>query len=71
MGELRYMANAKAVEKLFLTCQVESLPSGEGAAQVIIPAEIMRRLRTRSEGRELGEYVWTDIIRPALYSHCY
>lgn len=67
------MANAtvKKEEKLFLDCQVETVPSGEGTAQIVIPADIMRRLRTRAGGRDLGEYLWTDVIRPALYSHCY
>ena len=56
---------------IFLDCQIETMPNGEGVANVVIPVDIMKRLKTRSQGVELNRYVWENVIKPALYAHVY
>ena len=51
-------------------CSIETMPSGEGVAKVVIPAEVMRRLKTRSQGLSFDEYVW-GIIKRALYAETF
>lgn len=58
-------------KRVFLDCQVEPLPSGEGAVTMVIPAEVMRRLRPRAGDMDLGEYLWTNLLRSALYGHVF
>lgn len=48
-------------------CKIEAMPSGEGICRIIIPADVMRRLRSRANVRTIEDFVWTDVIRPALY----
>jgi hypothetical protein len=52
-------------------CEVETMPSGEGIAQIQIPADVMRRLKTRAGTRSLNDFVWDEVIRPALYAATY
>ncbi len=52
-------------------CKIETMPSGEGIARIVIPAEVMRRLKTRAGQRGIDDYAWVDIIRPALYANTF
>lgn len=52
-------------------CKIEEMPSGEGIATIIIPPDILKRLKMRSQGLTVSEYVWSSVIRPALNSHVY
>jgi hypothetical protein len=52
-------------------CRIEEMPNGEGIATVIIPADVFKRLKMRSQGLTVSEYAWSSVIRPALYGHVY
>ena len=56
--------------KPFLNCQIETMPNGEGVATVVIPAEVLKRLKMKSQGLSVAEYTW-DIIRKTLYAETY
>jgi hypothetical protein len=59
------------VARIIPDCEIETMPNGEGVAILQIPADVMRRLKTRSGSRELGDFVWQDVLRPALYAATY
>ena len=52
-------------------CRIEEMPSGEGIATVIIPPDIMRRLKNRAQGLTVDEYTWSYVLKPALNSAVY
>jgi hypothetical protein len=52
-------------------CLITESPTGEGLARVTIPAEVMKRMKTRSNGVEMGQYLWENVLRQALYGHVY
>jgi hypothetical protein len=52
---------------LFLDCQIEEMPNGEGVANIVIPADVMPRLKRKAQGLSVAEYTW-GIIRRALYA---
>lgn len=56
---------------VFLDCQIETMPNGEGVTNIVIPADIMKRLKNRSQGVDLNRYVWENVFKPALNSHVY
>ncbi len=52
-------------------CSIETMPSGEGVATVIIPPDIMRRLKNRAQGLTVDEFTWSYVFKPALNSAVY
>lgn len=54
-----------------LDCSVETMPNGEGIATIIIPPDVMKRLKMRSQGLTVDEYLWSFVVKPALYSAVY
>ena len=52
-------------------CEIETMPNGEGIARIVIPAEVLRRLRTRAGALEVGEHTWINVIKPALYANTF
>jgi hypothetical protein len=56
--------------KPFLNCQIETMPNGEGVATIVIPAEVLKRLKMKAQGLQLGEYVW-DVLKRAMYAETF
>lgn len=52
-------------------CTVFPDPDGSAIAEVHIPIDVMRRLKTRAGTQDLGEYLWENIFRSAISSHVY
>ena len=52
-------------------CVVSIYPDGTGAAEFRIEPEIMRRINNRRANVSFEEYIWINIIRPALEGHVY
>ena len=59
------------VKTICADCRIEEMPSGEGIATVILPPDILRRLKNRAQGLTVDEYLWSFIVKPALYSGVY
>lgn len=36
-----------------------------------VPEEIIGRLKSRAAQQDMGEYLWDNLLRSALYSHVY
>lgn len=52
-------------------CSIEEMPNGEGVARIIIPPDVLKRLKNRSQGVSVSEFTWSTVIRPALYGATY
>ena len=52
-------------------CRILSENADGLTVSVHIEPEILRRIRTRSQSQPIDDYVWANIIRPALNSHVY
>lgn len=52
-------------------CKIEEMPNGEGITTIIIPADILKRLKRRAQGLTVAEYTWSYVIKGALESHVY
>lgn len=55
-----------------LNCQISGTnPDGSIHATIHIDAMITRRLKTRAGNVPLNDYLWINVIRPALESHVF
>lgn len=52
-------------------CRIDEMPNGEGIATIIIPADILKRLKRRAQDLTVAEYTWSYVIKGALESHVY
>jgi hypothetical protein len=52
-------------------CAVNCFPDGSAEVLVSVPAEIMKRLRSRALNQNLAEYIAANITRRAFLSYVY
>ncbi len=52
-------------------CAVNCFDNGEGECVFLLDKEVLRRIRTRAQTQDLADYLWLNVIRPALYGHVY
>jgi hypothetical protein len=52
-------------------CKIDEMPNGEGIATIVIPSDVLKRLKMRAQGVTVAEYTWSAVIRPALYGATY
>lgn len=50
---------------------IEEDKDGIGSAIIRIEPEVMRRLKLRADKHDLGDYLWENVFRAALYGHVY
>ena len=52
-------------------CLVVETDKGPELHILMNDAVLMARLKSRAFSRDLGDYIWTQIVKAALYGHCF
>jgi hypothetical protein len=52
-------------------CTLDFNADESAFAMILIPADIMRRIKTRAHNQDYADYIWLNIMKPALNSHVY